>query len=193
METVVIIISSVTLLWTIFSFFLLNKENRKLQKSQGIINDMSFISQTQFDVEYKTIKELSEKLLCMFFPVMMLYPYGLDSSAPQGKEQYRMYKAKRYEEAAKPFDDFRKALYSNAPFISEPMYDKFDKMRVIIEKQFMFYNDIFVREDNIFRDSNEGIQESSEAYERTREINELRKTIVTDLREYFSQLRTKLR
>lgn len=184
MEYVAISISVLTFIWTIVSYFLLNKENSKLQNQQANLEKGIFINNKQYETEMEILKELSLRLLRLYYAVYNLYPYGLyyESHDPEQKMEQRQ---KKYSTSLEEYGKFIDVLLANAAFLDESLYLEFDEIRKKMLLQINFYPDFMIREDA------EMIKAAKDQYSNswkfTEEIDNDRKEIINKIRIYLAK------
>jgi hypothetical protein len=182
MDYFVIGVSIVTFIWTVISFFLLNQANIKMQFRQTSLEKSVFVYNRQFETEIDVLKELSLRLLRLYFAVFKLYPSGLYYE-PIEKDKQTEYRKKVYDDCNLEYQKYVDSLYSNAAFIDKNLYIAFDEIRKKIGLQMTFYPDFMIRKDEaMINASNGGYRDS---WKKTEEINKDRENIIDMIRVYL--------
>lgn len=161
------------------------KLNKELEKYKAGIENKIYISKTKFDTEFNIYRELSLNFANVVKAVQRLIPSGY-APVPADKKE-RLKEEKRcynilLEEATKA----ENSLYSNAPFISQKIYDKYAELLHLLRMQLGEYEERY----NLFdlRPRNEKEKFSIDAYKRTSEIHSKWKILNTEIREYMATL-----
>lgn len=161
------------------------KLNKELEKYKAGIENKIYISKTKFDTEFNIYRELSLNFANVVKAVQRLIPSGYALVTADKKE--RLKEEKRcynilLEEATKA----ENSLYSNAPFISQKIYDKYAELLHLVRMQLGEYEERY----NLFdlRPRNEKEKFSIDAYKRTSEIHSKWKILNTEIREYMATL-----
>lgn len=182
----VVWISVATLVWTIISFFLLNRANLKIQLRQTSLEKSVFVYNRQFETEIDILKDLSLRLLRLYFAVFKLYPSNLYYE-PNDKDKRTEYRIKIFDECNVEYQKFIDSLYSNAAFLDKSLYNAFDEIRKKISLQMTFYPDFMIRQDEeMIKASNGGY---SDSWKKTEEINKDREKIIDMIRTYLQSKR----
>lgn len=161
------------------------KLNKELEKYKAGIENKIYISKTKFDTEFNIYRELSLNFANVVKAVQRLIPSGY-ALVPADKKE-RLKEEKRcynilLEEATKA----ENSLYSNTPFISQKIYDKYAELLHLVRMQLGEYEERY----NLFdlRSQNEKEKFSIDAYKRTSEIHSKWKILNTEIREYMATL-----
>jgi len=184
MELASLIITGIVLIWTLVSFFLLNRQNVKMQEIQAELNRKNEISKIQFETEFGIFKELTQKLIILQQDAFLLFPRGL-ISVPREKDERKKYQVDNYEKAAKTYNEFNLILAGYAPFITEHYFNIFDDIRQKIQYQLNWYPDLKLEESDP-ETQKEYREVKKKCGKITDEINVLREQLISELRDYFS-------
>jgi len=182
MEYATIIIAVITFIWTVVSFFLLNQANQKLQAQQSVLEKSVFAFGRQFETEIEILKDLSLKLLRLYFAVYKLYPSGLYYE-PFDHDEKIEYRKNVLKDCNDEFNKYIDSLYSNAAFIDNDLYVAFDEIRKKIRLQMEFYPDFMIKQNEEMIRASDGLYQKS--WKVTEEINQDREQIISKIRSYL--------
>jgi hypothetical protein len=186
MDIIAVIISSLTLLWTFISFFLLHKQSKEIQQLQAKYDRTNYMSQVQFDIEIETYKKLSVTFHKLYFSIHSLFPNGLDRATPFDEEKKIEYRKKIYEDAVKAYNGYIEVLFANRPFIDENIYKGFDELRDKARLQIAWFPDLMIfKRDTYIK---EYAEEETQCWKRTSEIEKEKDELLKLVREHLKSI-----
>jgi len=156
------------------------KQVEELKARQGRLN---YISQTQFDAEFKIYQELSESLFNSILKSYLLFPNGLDKIPTDNEERQEEYR-KRYKDATEALFNFQDLVFKYAAFIKEDLYKQFDEIRLLIQLNVNYFSDIRLRDDVQLP-----VDAEMDCFNRTKEISDKQDTLIKNLRDYLQSLK----
>ena len=156
------------------------KQVEELKARQGRLN---YISQTQFDAEFKIYQELSESLFNSIVKSYLLFPNGLDKIPTDNEERQEEYR-KRYKDATEALFNFQDLVFKYAAFIKEDLYKQFDEIRLLIQLNVNYFPDIRLRDDVQLP-----VDAEMDCFNRTKEISDKQDTLIKNLRDYLQSLK----
>lgn len=156
------------------------KQVEELKARQGRLN---YISQTQFDAEFKIYQELSESLFNSILKSYLLFPNGLDKIPTDNEERQEEYR-KRYKDATEALFNFQDLVFKYAAFIKEDLYKQFDEIRLLIQLNVNYFPDIRLRDDVQLP-----VDAEMDCFNRTKEISDKQDTLIKNLRDYLQSLK----
>lgn len=159
--------------------------NKELEKYKSSLNNKIYISKTKFDTEFNIYRELSKAFFDMVKDVNSMIPIGLVSD-PADKEVKKKYENECYDSARKTVVLAQDILVSNAPFISNEIFEKYNEILKLARQQLF----AFERRWNL---SIIGSQKDKEKftdndYLRGNEIQEKFTDLIKSVREYLAKL-----
>ncbi|CCV64704.1 hypothetical protein BN85411270 [Alteracholeplasma palmae J233] len=184
-----LLLSSLIFIWTILSFFILYKQNKKIAYLSNKLEKNKHISNTQFDIEIAIYKEISSQLFKTYLDVYALYPQGIynedndiDKRINNRKELYR--------KAANSFGVYQDLIRSYEPFINEKIFIQFTDIANEMKDQIVMYPDYRIREDaeSFMRDSGHKLIYS---FKKTKEISKKRDDLMKSIRKHLEDLKSK--
>ncbi len=160
------------------------KMDKELEKFKTELNKKEYVSKTKFDAEFKIYRELSLAFADMIKSINLLVP--IYARVPADKEERLEYEKKCYKKSISAIAKAQDTLNSNIPFISEKIYDKYDELLRLSTLQIDEYEERF----DVFNLRPQELKEkfSSDAYKRTREINNEWKVLNDIIRAYLAKL-----
>ncbi len=161
--------------------------NKQLENIKAKNEKMNYITKTQFDAEFKMYQELSEACFLMFLDNSLLFPRGIDY-LPSDADECKKVLEKRYDTARESLISYQNMLYKYAPFISVRLYKLFEQLRELAHRQVQWYPDFVLGrlELDVIKDL---MNEKIVCGERTKEIEELHKKLIDELRGYLQSLK----
>mgnify|MGYP000873419295 CR=1 FL=1 len=117
--------------------------NKELEKYKTELTKKEYVSKARFDVEFKIYRELSQVFSEAIEGVHGIIPYG-EAYYPVNEDERKDYEQQSFIEFAKASYQAQKALFSNAPFISKDIYDKFEEIMCLIRTQSEVYNEAYL-------------------------------------------------
>lgn len=159
--------------------------DKELQKYKSNLDNKIYISKTKFDAEFSIYRELSKAFFEMVKAISLLTPSGI-ANYPADKQAKKEYENKLYDGASKATVVAQDTLNSNAPFISNNLFNKYDNILVLCKQQLSAFerrwnmNFIGTPED---RESF-----SMEEYQRTSEIKDEFEQLNEGIRKYLSMI-----
>ena len=159
--------------------------DKQLEKYKSELSKKEYVSKTKFDTEFTLYRELSLDFADMVKLINMLIPVGF-VKAPADKNARLTRENKYYKAAHSAVVKAQDTLNSNIPFISEDIFNGYERILHLSILQLDEYEDRF----NIFnlRPQEEKESFSIDAYKRTQEINEKWKKLNNTIRAYISNL-----
>lgn len=159
--------------------------NKELEKYKSSLDNKIYISKTKFDTEFNIYRELSKAFFDMVKDVNSMIPIGLVND-PADKEVKKKYENECYDSARKTVVLAQDILVSNAPFISNDIFEKYNEILKLARKQLS----AFERRWNL---SFIGSQKDKEKftdndYLRGDEIQEKFTDLIKSVREYLAKL-----
>ena len=158
------------------------KQIEELKAKQSRLN---YITQAQFDAEFKMYQELSEAKFNAILESSRLFPYGLDK-LPSDEEERKSEYLKRYKLASSALIEFQNLLFKYAPFIEEKLYQQFEDLRILIQQNVNWFPDLHIDE---YLSKTLPFEIRQECTQRTKEMYDKQETLIKDLREYLKSLK----
>ena len=143
----------------------------------------SYISKERFDKEFVIYKNMSEKVLDMVETNTALFQM-LDRP-PVKEDEKREFYIKRYEGAASAYNAASKAIYANAPFIPEEIFDLYDD---ISKKCLIQLNRYHIFGPLYSTTRQNATDELCNCFENGEEIRNKSDKIISKVREYLTSL-----
>lgn len=161
------------------------KLNEEFEKYKANIDNKIYISKTKFDAEFNIYRSLSKAFFDMEKKFTILIPVGV-VYLPADQEAQRKLDEENYLEAKKSLVIAQDELNSNAPFIPERFYNEYESIRKMCIEQL----DEFANRWNIASLCTQEEKEtiSSEARDRTSDINDRLKNLNNEIRKYLNSL-----
>ena len=181
----------ISALWAIYFNRIKEGQKAEFSKQLEIIKakneKMNYITKTQFDTEFKMYQELSEACFLMFLDNSLLFPRGIDY-LPREEEECKKIFEERYKAARDSLILYQNMLYKYAPFISVRLYKFFEQLRELAHRQVQWYPDFVLGrlESDVIKELKD---EKIACRERTKEIEDLHKKLIEELREYLQSLK----
>lgn len=161
------------------------KLNKELEKYKSNLDNKIYISKTKFDTEFSIYRELSKAFFEMVKTISLMIPSGY-ATYPAGKKDKKEYENKLYSNASKTTVLAQDVLNSNAPFIPNDLFEKYNEILGLCRVQLGVFED---RWNVLYLAPQEEKENFSiEDYKRTSEINDKNKALNTNIREYLSKL-----
>ena len=159
--------------------------DKQLEKYKSDLSKKEYVSKTKFDTEFALYRELSLNFADIVKSINKLIPQGI-TKVPANREERLKYEKKCYESACPAVAKAQDALNSNIPFISEEICNGYEELLHLAILQLDEYEERFNVLDLKPQQKKESF--SSDAYKRTREINEKWKKLNNTIRAYISNL-----
>ena len=161
--------------------------SKQLESIKAKNEKMNYITKTQFDTEFKMYQELSEACFLMFLDNSLLFPRGIDYLPREEEERKKVFE-ERYKAARDSLILYQNMLYKYAPFISVRLYKFFEQLRELAHRQVQWYPDFVLGrlESDVIKELKD---EKIACRERTKEIEDLHKKLIEELREYLQSLK----
>lgn len=161
------------------------KLNKELEKYKSELKNKVYISKTMFDTEFSIYRELSKAYFDVEKSIYAMIPYGY-ATYPADKEVRTDNERACYKSALEAVVFAQDALNSNAPFIPNEFYIKYNEILRLSKHQL----GVFKERWNV---SNFAPQEEKETlsgkdFMRTKEIQDNLKDLNRSIREYLSKL-----
>ena len=123
----------------------------------------------------------------MFLDNSLLFPRGIDY-LPREEEECKKIFEERYKAARDSLILYQNMLYKYAPFISVRLYKFFEQLRELAHRQVQWYPDFVLGrlESDVIKELKD---EKIACRERTKEIEDLHKKLIEELREYLQSLK----
>lgn len=158
------------------------KLNKEIENYKAFLENKTYISKAKLDEEFQIYRTLSLCQVNMVKETVQLFP----TFTKDLRDDYETYK-KRHDSAFDAIMTAQDEYASNAPFISEEIYDKLLEIEELCKVQLSDFQDFRLRPDaEEFRKNCSDAYRA--AYERSREINEKHKAVLNALRDYLSKL-----
>lgn len=113
---------------------------KELEAFKSILTKKEYVSKARFDVEFKIYRELSQVFSEAIEGVHGIIPSG-EAYYPTNEGERNDYEQQLFVGFAKASYQAQKSLFSNAPFISKEIYDKFEEIMCLIRIQSEVYNE----------------------------------------------------
>lgn len=161
--------------------------HKELELLKAKNEKMNYITKTQFDAEFKMYQELSEACFLMFLDNSLLFHRGIDY-LPREEEECKKIFEERYKAARGSLIVYQNMLYKYAPFISIKLYELFEQLRTLANRQVQWYPDFVLGrlEPDVVK---ELMDEKKACLQRTKDIEDLHKKLIEELREYLQSLK----
>ena len=161
------------------------KLSKELEQYKSRLDNKIYISRTKFDTEFIIYRELSKAFFEMVKDIGRLIPSGY-TTYPADKDARKKYEEDQYSKALKTTVIAQDSLHSNAPFIPENLFIKYNEIVKLCQMQLSMFD----RRWNVlyFASQEEKETFSPEDYKRTDSINEKFKDLNTHIREYLLKL-----
>lgn len=161
-----------------------NDFNTELEKYKSNLDNKNYISKTKFDTEFSIYRELSKAYFEMIKNVSNLIPiFGYKIA---DKDAQKKYDEEIFGKSSKSAMDAQDVLNSNAPFITEEIFNKYNEILSLCKMQLT----AFERRWNvgIIGSQEEKEKFSSEDYLRTETIRKDFENLNNQIREYLNNL-----
>lgn len=161
--------------------------SKQLESIKAKNEKMNYITKTQFDAEFKMYQELSGACFLMFLDNSLLFHRGIDY-LPREEEECKKIFEERYKAARDSLILYQNMLYKYAPFISIKLYELFEQLRTLANRQVHWYPDFVLGrlEPDVVK---ELMDEKKACWQRTKDIEDLHKKLIEELREYLQSLK----
>ena len=156
---------------------------KELEAFKSTLTKKEYVSKARFDVEFKIYRELSQVFSEAIEGVHGIIPYG-EAYYPVNDDERKDYEQQSFIEFAKASYQAQKSLFSNAPFISKDIYDKFEEIMCLIRTQSEVYNEAYL----VTTVSNAEGKITDEDGRRTALIDEKFELLTDEIRTYLSGL-----
>lgn len=127
----------------IFLGIIVHSQNKKITKLNGKIERGNYVHKIQFEKKFKIYVEIWEKLFKIKVSVYSLTPLFDESTETQDEERQR--NEERYQKFSVNYNLFSESLVKHEPFCDEDIYNNLIKIRDIINKDGIFFREIFLR------------------------------------------------
>ncbi len=159
--------------------------NEELERYKASIDNKKYITKTKFDAEFALYQSLSKAYFDIVKAVNVMIPQGL-VHVPADEKKRDEYDEKNYKEAVRCTVIAQDQLNSNAPFIPQDLFDAYEEIRRLCNRQISEFEDRW--NVMLLIPEKEKKQLSHEAYARTGEINEKFAELNKKLRDYLDSL-----
>lgn len=161
------------------------KLNEEFEKYIANIDNKIYISKTKFDAEFNIYRRLSKVFLDLVKNISILIPSGVFYLLAD-QEKQRQLDNENYLASEKSFIIAQVELISNASFIPERFYSEYESIQKLCKEQL----DEFANRWNVASLCTQEEKEtiSSEARDRTKDINDRFKNLNKEIREYLNSL-----
>jgi len=153
------------------------KAERSLLIKEYGLQKGRYVSEKIFDTEFIIYRELSEKMYITVQSNSLLFPDYIDEGLPQDKSEKNEIRHERLTNAVKDNNKYRDAVARNASFISNNLYEKFEKIVEECSVQIAYYKMIYFQEI--------AIENQMLRYAQTTKIRGLMTELQADLRKYM--------
>lgn len=162
-----------------------HKLNRELEKYKATLENKNYISKAKFDKEFEMYQLLSKAFFHMVQAITLMIPSGL-AYHPVDKDKKKEYEDSLYKDAHQKLVEAQDLLYSDAPFVSESMFERLEEILGLCQKQLI----VFERRWNVYILATQEEKEEfkQEDYERSETIKAKFLLLIKDLRKYLSSL-----
>lgn len=159
--------------------------NKELENYKSKLDSKTYISKAKFDTEFSVYRELSKSFFEMAKTITAMIPSGF-ARYPADPEARKEYENELYSKALQATVIAQDALFSNASFISNELYDKYDEILMLCRQQLSSFEERW----NVYYLAPQSEKESfsRDDYKRSREINEKLKELNQMIREYLSKI-----
>jgi len=147
--------------------------------------EYTYVSQLQFETEFKVYQSLFQNLHQFGVCTSNLYP-TLEYVSRDPEEAKADY-TERYENYLKEFNAFSSVLEQNAPFIPKVLYDAFVSLRQQAREISCMYPEIRIVNEPFFEEDNRKMAKDN--YKNTREFRDNIAKLKDDVRDYLGTLR----
>lgn len=159
--------------------------SQEVEKYRMKLNDLTFVTQRQFDTEFVAYQALFDSLYDFSVHTSNLYPF-IDQVPSDDEEKKAMYKT-RYEDYCNAFNCFSETLEKNAPFIPKENYKLFSDLRSQAYTIGCMYPEVRIDINPSFELDNRTIARDN--YKNTRQFNEDIDAAKDTIREYLATLK----
>lgn len=161
------------------------KLNEEFEKFKAGIDNKKYISKAKFEVEFSVYRDLSKAFFKMVMDVNTMIP-EMFQHVPSDEAEREKFELENYQRAKDSIMNAQDALNSNAPFIPEAVFKKYDAVMKLCTKQLITFE---LRWESVNWTS-DGQKEMLpvDAYKRTSEINEKFEELNNRIREYLNSL-----
>lgn len=159
------------------------KLNEELERYKAEIESKKYISKTKFDAEFSLYQSLSRAFFNMIKAINALVPTGL-TTVPADENIKEELEKERYKYAIKKAVKAQDQLMSNVAFIPECYYKRYEEILGLCHQQ--IYE--FEKRWNLSYTDLKDRRLTSDAYQRTGEINEKFKELNIEIRAHLEEL-----
>lgn len=178
-----IIISILDAIWLFIQKRKQLEYDKQLEKYKHIAEKKNYVSKVRFDAEFTIYRELSQAFSEAIEGVHGIIPNG-EAYYPNDEDERTEYEEQLFSIFAKASYKAQKSLFSNAPFISKDIYDKFSEIMDLIRTQSEVYNEAHF--DTTLSNAEGEITE--EDTDRTALIDVKFDNLINEIRDYLSKL-----
>lgn len=111
-----------------------NKLDKQLEEYKSELNSKEYITQVQFDKEFKSYADLLSKANAMVQYSFWLFPSCIDS-VPQSEEEKRNIFVERYQKAVEAYNAFLTMHLETIPFIDDTISNRFQHLSDLCKLQ----------------------------------------------------------
>ena len=165
----------------------------KLNKLDKIEEKALYITKVNYDNEYKIYMEIWPKLIECVNSTIKLYPRGIED-VPIDEKELENYKRDKYKEFVSNYIKFYNCIEKYAPFYKEEFYNILNSIKEIcsfIGSQYKTY-EFDVKYNESFagcRDLKITGEERREIIEKQQNLQNLKETLLTKIRNYLNELK----
>lgn len=167
-----------------------NKLDKQLEEYKSELNSKEYITQVQFDKEFKSYADLLSKANAMVQYSFWLFPSCIDSVPQDEKERRKMY-LDRYQKATDAYNAFLTMHLGTSPFLNDSISDKFQHLGDLCKKQIsmMTYCGALAPHRSTYVEEIDG--EAGNCFHRTEEIAKEHEELLQSIRVYLNELKSK--
>lgn len=156
-----------------------------IDKGELTNNYILYSSQIQFEREYKIYSQIWLKMLNLRWDTLAMMP--IYDILPEDKEDRRQEYIKRYKKHKNSLNEFYTELYSNAPFISEEIYNDLILISGLCREQGIDFSIYKLEIDKDERNA----KERKEYYDKDKKIINDIDDLTNKLRKYLNKYKVK--
>ena len=161
------------------------KLNKELENYKYNLENKNYISKARFDTEFNIYRELSKAFFDMVKDITTMKPIGV-ATYPADEEKRKEYEHNLYVAASKSTVNAQDVLNSNAPFIPEAFFSKYNNILANCKVQLR----TFERRWNVLILSTKEEKETfrDKDYRLSDKIYEDYNSLSSEIREYLTKL-----
>ena len=161
------------------------KLNKELEKYRSSLDNKNYISKAKFDIELNIYRELSKNFFEMVKNINALIPCGY-TQVLADKEAQKKVETENYKKSIASIVAAQDCLNSNAAFIPEDIFNRYDELLKISNMQTNVFSN---RWDVLYLAPQEEKERfSMDDYNITKELNDKFKALNQTIRKYLSEL-----